>query len=98
MTSTITAPPHPALTETDLARRWAASYPEAAGPGTDHESGLVTYDQPPNPRVGTIPHMLDPAIAAREDNERYLRWLAMTPAERYAWEGVRQVVREEMGR
>ena len=84
------------LTEAELERRHAESFPEAQGPGTDHESGAVTYGGPPDPRIGPVPHLLDPAQAARENAEREQRLAALSPLERQVRADVEAIVREEM--
>jgi hypothetical protein len=76
--------PPPRLSDDQLARRMTEAFPESAGPGIEHESGAVTYGQPGHPRVGPVPHLLDPATRDRENRERYARWLALSDAERTA--------------
>ena len=88
-------PPRP-LSLAELQARWELAYPEAQGPGVDTESGAVDYGQPGNPRVGKIPHLLDPETRDRDNAEREARLAAMSPAERQAREDLRAIVREEM--
>ena len=90
-----TTPPR-RLTDDELARRWAESYPEMAGPGVDTESGAVQWGAPAHPRIGPIPHLLDPAIRDRENDERYRRWLAMSEGERALAEA--EAIRARTGR
>jgi hypothetical protein len=92
----LTREPPRRLSEAELAQRWQQAFPEAQGPGQDHESGAVTYDAGPDPRVGRIPHLLDPAIRDRENAERAARLAAMTPAELEAREDMAAVVRAEL--
>lgn len=94
----LTREPPRQLTPEELRQRWQAAYPEAAGPGQDTESGAVIYSQEPDPRIGEIPHLLDPETVRRENAEREARLAAMTPAERQAREDLRTLVRDELRR
>lgn len=94
-----TAEPPPRMTEAELARRWAESYPEAAGPGAeDGMSGAVSYGHPPDPRIGKIPVLLTTAEIEAENARRQADLDAMTPELRAAVASVREMVRSEIGR
>jgi hypothetical protein len=95
MTTLSTTPPRQ-LTPEELQRRHAEAFPEALGPGTDHESGAVTHDTGPDPRIGPVPHLLDPATRDRENAEREARLAALTPLERQVRADVEAIVRQEM--
>jgi len=86
------------LTPEELAARWQQSFPEAQGPGMDTESGAVTYGHPPDPRIGPVPHLLDPATRDRDNAEREARLAAMSPAERQAREDLAALVRQQLRR
>jgi hypothetical protein len=90
-----TEPPR-VLSPAELERRHAESFPEALGPGTDHESGAVSYAQERDPRIGAVPHLLDPQTVAAENAERQARLDAMSPLERQIREDVEAMVRQEM--
>ncbi len=92
-----TEPPRP-LTPEELQARWQAAYPEAAGPGQDTESGAVTYGGPPDPRIGAIPHLIDPETRDRENREREARWNALSPETRAAMAMVEDLVAQELRR
>lgn len=89
-----TAPP-PRLTPDQLARREAEAFPEALGPGQDHESGLVTFGgQQPHPRVGPVPVQAGAGVQDREREaaERQAREAAVPPEVRAA----RELIEAEM--
>ncbi len=93
-----TTPPEP-LTGEQLAARWQQSFPEALGPGCeDGVSGALSYGHEPDPRIGEIPHLLDPAIRDRENAERAARWNAMTPEQRAAMQTVEELVADALRR
>ena len=89
----LTEPP-PRLTPGQLARRMIEAFPESSGPGTDHESGAVTYGQPGHPRIGKIPHPsgMDHERIWAERAEQERARAAVPPEVRAA----EQLVREQM--
>ena len=88
------------LTDVEQARRWAAAYPEAMGPGSDSESGAVAYGRPGNPRIGRVPYPsgFGPEVRDRENAERETRWNAMSDAEKAAVEHMRELANEQLRR
>jgi hypothetical protein len=92
-----TQPPR-RLTDAELAQRHQQAFPEALGPGTDHESGAVSYAQERDPRIGEIPHLLDPETVAAENAEREARLAALTPEQRAAMDTVAGLVAAELRR
>jgi len=90
-------PPEP-LTPEQLARRMAEAFPESAGPGTDTEGGTVLYGQPGHPRVGPVPHLLDPELRDKENREREARQAAIPEAVRQAKELIEAEMRAERRR
>lgn len=86
-----TTKPRPPLSEADR-------FPESRGPGCDTESGTVLFGQPGHPRIGPIPHLLDPVIRDRENAERERQWDALPDAEKAAIEHMRELARNELRR
>ena len=91
-----TREPPPRLSDAELQARHAQAFPEALGPGTDTESGAVSYAQQRDPRIGPVPHLLDPATVARGNREREARLAAMTPEQRAAMDTVAELVQAEL--
>ncbi len=93
----LTREPPRRLSEAELAQRWQQAFPEAAGPGTESESGYVDYTQPPgNVRVGPIPKLLDDATRERDAAARAAALAALTPEQRAAQDGMREMIRAEL--
>ncbi|HLN70199.1 MAG TPA: hypothetical protein VK280_23385 [Streptosporangiaceae bacterium] len=86
-----TTPPR-RLSDTELQRRMIEAFPESTGPGTDHESGAVSYGQPGHPRVGKIEPLLPPEVMWRERAEQEAAQAAI-PAEIRA---ARQMIEDEL--
>lgn len=92
------AEPPPRMSDAELQQRHQQAFPEALGPGQDTESGAVSYEQQPDPRIGAIPHLIDPETRDRENRERQERLAALSPLERQVRADVEAIVRDEMRR
>jgi hypothetical protein len=90
----LTEPPR-RLTEAELAARFAAAYPELAGPGTDDPSGRVIYGGPPDPRIGPIPPLLPPEMMWRERAEQEAAQAAIPAEVRAAREMIEAEMRQQ---
>ena len=94
--TTAPAPPRQ-LTPAELEQRFTESYPEARGAGCeDGVSGAVTYDHPPDPRIGPVPQRLTVAEIEAENARRQAELDKMSPAERQAQRNLRALVRAEL--